>query len=94
MFAMITTDEYKELINAQQEGEVFMMQLAEATTELRTYKANLEGLLEFITKGENPKYDGEYKDYQLEYVSEIADYINKHFVKDGKLNVKGNDNND
>lgn len=92
MFAMITTDEYKELINAQQEGEVFMMQLAEATTELRTYKANLEGLLEFITKGENPKYDGEYKDYQLEYVSEIADYINKHFVKDGKLNVKGNDN--
>ena len=41
MFAMITTDEYKELINAQQEGEVFMMQLAEATTELRTYKANL-----------------------------------------------------
>lgn len=94
MFAMITTDEYKELINAQQEGEVFMMQLAEATTELRTYKANLEGLLEFITKGENPKYDGEYKDYQLEYVSEIADYINKHFVKDGKLNIKGNDNND
>lgn len=94
MLAMITTEEYKELINAQQEGEVFMMQLAEATTELRTYKANLEGLLEFITKGENPKYDGEYKDYQLEYVSEIADYINKNFVKDGKLNVKGNDNND
>ena len=94
MFAMITTDEYKKLINAQQEGEVFMMQLAEATTELRTYKANLEGLLEFITKGENPKCDGEYKDYQLEYVSEIANYINKNFVKDGKLNVKGNDNND
>ena len=94
MLAMITTEEYKELINAQQEGEVFMMQLAEATTELRTYKANLEGLLEFITKGENPKYDGEYKDYQLEYVSEIADYINKHFVKDGKLNVKGNTDND
>lgn len=92
MFAMITTDEYKELINAQQEGEVFMMQLAEATTELRTYKANLEGLLNFITKGENPKYDGEYKDYQLEYSSEITDYINKNFVKDGRLNVKGNDN--
>lgn len=92
MFAMITTDEYKELINAQQEGEVFMMQLAEATTELRTYKANLEGLLNFITKGENPKYDGAYKDYQIEYSSEITDYINKNFVKDGILNIKGNDN--
>lgn len=92
MFAMITTDEYKELINAQQEGEVFMMQLAEATTELRTYKEKLEGLLNCITNGENPKWDEQYRSYEIVDNLVLTDYINKHFVKDGKLNVKGNDN--
>lgn len=92
MFAVITTDEYKSLLNAQQEGEIFMMQLAEATTELRTYKENLEGLLNCITSGQEPRWDKEYKSYDLADNTTIANYINKNFVKDGKLNVKGNDN--
>lgn len=94
MYAIITTEEYKNLINAQQEGEVFMMQLAEATTELRTYKANLEGLLNCITTGLEPRWDEEYKSYDLVDNTKLADYINEHFVTDGKLNIKGNDNND
>jgi hypothetical protein len=89
---MITTDEYKELINAQQEGEVFMMQLAEATTELRTYKANLEGLLNCITNGENPKWDEQYRSYELADTLVVTDYINKNFLKDGILTVRSNDN--
>ena len=94
MYALITTDEYKNLLNAQQEGEVFMMQLAEATTELRTYKENLEGLLNFLTSGQNPRWDEEYKSYDLIDNSKIADYINQNFLKDGKLNIKGNTDND
>ncbi len=94
MYALITTDEYKSLLNAQQEGEVFMMQLAEATTELRTYKENLEGLLNFLTSGQNPRWDEEYKSYDLIDNSKIADYINQNFLKDGKLNIKGNTDND
>lgn len=94
MYAIITTEEYKKLLNAQQEGEIFMMQLAEATTELRTYKEKLEGLLNCITNGENPKWDEQYRSYELADNLVVTDYINKNFVKDGKLNVKGNDNND
>ena len=94
MFAVITTEEYKSLLNAQQEGEIFMMQLAEATSELRIYKENLEGLLNFLTSGQNPRWDEEYKSYDLIDNSKIADYINQNFLKDGKLNIKGNDNND
>lgn len=94
MYAIITTDEYKNLLNAQQEGEVFMMQLAEATTELRTYKENLEGLLNFLTSGQSPRWDEEYKSYDLIDNSKIADYINQNFLKDGKLNIKGNTDND
>ena len=94
MFAVITTEEYKSLLNAQQEGEIFMMQLAEATSELRTYRENLEGLLNFLTSGQNPRWDEEYKSYDLIDNSKIADYINQNFLKDGKLNIKGNTDND
>ena len=94
MYAIITTDEYKNLLNAQQEGEIFMMQLAEASTELREYKERLEGLLNCITDGKNPHWDGAYNSYELADNSTIANYINQNFLKDGKLNIKGNDNND
>lgn len=94
MYAIITTDEYKELIKAQQDGENYADAFHECLEELKQTQLKLEGLLNCITSGKNPKWDGAYNSYELADNSTIADYINKNFVKDGTLTVKGNDNND
>lgn len=92
MFAMITTDEYKELINAQQEGEVYKEQLAEASTEVRELTEKLVGLLNCITSGENPKWNKTYRSYDMADENTIANYINDNFVEDGILTIRSNDN--
>jgi hypothetical protein len=101
MLAMITTEEYKELILKEQECEQMKLdfiELAEEEKELKEKlgktQEKLEGLLNCITSGQEPRWEEEYRSYDLADNLVISDYINKNFVKDGKLNVKGNDNND
>jgi hypothetical protein len=94
MFAVITTDEYKELISAKEEGEQYMMAYTDAVQELKAVRESLDNLLLLITKGEKKSrwQDGNFEDYDLESKDEIAEYINKNFMKDGRLTVKENNN--
>ena len=94
MFAMITTDEYKELLSAKQEGEVYMMEFTKAVTELKEVREQLDNLLLTITKGAKASQwqDGDFEGYDLADKGELAKYINKNFMKDGRLTVKENNN--
>ena len=101
MFSMIPTEEYKELITSDLEHEFLRADHHQAVEEIKELKAKLgetqeklEGLLNFLTSGQNPRWDEEYKSYDLIDNSKIADYINQNFLKDGKLNIKGNTDND
>lgn len=96
---MIPSEEYKDLIIADLEFELLRGEHRQAVEEIKELKAKLgetqeklEGLLNCITSGQEPRWDKEYKSYDLADNTKLADYINKNFVKDGKLNVKGNDN--
>jgi phage pi2 protein 07 len=92
--AFITTEEYKELIEAQCDGKNYADAFHEVSIELKDTRMKLDGLLLFITKGEKTSEwkNGEFEGYDLESKDEIAKYINKHFMKNGRLTVKENDN--
>ena len=94
MFAVITTDEYKELLSAKQEGEVYMMEFTNAVNELKETREKLENLLLCITKGANRSQwgDGNFEYFDLAEKEEIARHINDVFVKNGILDVKENNN--
>lgn len=94
MFAMITTDEYKELLEAQYDGKNYADAFHEVSIELKEVRLQLDGLLLFITKGAKKSQwmDGDFEGYDLADKDELAKYINKHFMKDGRLTVKENDN--
>ena len=93
---MITTEEYKELVLAQQE-------LVEVTCDLKfeykkrlTAEENLKELLLILT-GNKIKIewaDGKIKGYEIKD-SETADFLNENYIKDGILQfekVKENNN--
>ena len=103
MFAMIPAEEYKNLIISDLEHELLRADHHQAVEEIKELKEKLgktqEKLIELlncITQGiKSPKWeDGKYEGFDLADNKTIADYINKNFVKDGILTVKGNDNND
>jgi hypothetical protein len=91
---MITNDEYKELILAQQRVEECEVALHQIAEELDLEKRWLSSLLLVITKGvkKSQWQDGKFEGFDLADNKEIAEYINAHFVRDGKLIVKEYDN--
>jgi hypothetical protein len=82
------------LLSAKQEGEVYMMEFTKAVTELKEVRGQLDNLLLFITKGAKASQwmDGDFEGYDLADKDELAKYINKNFMKDGRLTVKENNN--
>jgi hypothetical protein len=94
MYAVITTEEYKELLSAKQDGEVYMMQFTQAVSELKETKSQLDNLLLCITKGAKRSQwqDGKFEGFDLARDFEIANYINENFMRDSRLTVKEKNN--
>jgi hypothetical protein len=94
MYAVITTDEYKELLSAKQEGEVYMMEFTKAVTELKEVREQLDNLLLTITKGATHSQwgDGRFEYFDLADKEVLALHINDVFMKNGRLTVKENNN--
>jgi hypothetical protein len=94
MYAVITTEEYRELIEAEQMSKEFRKDFIDAVAEMKAVRGQLDNLLLFITKGAKKSQwqDGDFEGYDLENKDELAKYINKNFMKDGRLTVKENNN--
>ena len=94
MYAVITTEEYKELLSAKQDGEVYMMEFTKAVTELKETREKLDNLLLCITKGAtNSQWqDGKFEYFDLAEKEEIAKHVNENFMKKSGLDVKENNN--
>ena len=92
MYAVITTEEYKELLSAKQEGEVYMMEFTKAVTELKEVREKLDNLLLTITKGETHSkwQEGMFEYFDLVEKEVLAGYINENFMKNGRLTIKEN----
>lgn len=93
-FTMITNDEYKELIVAQCDSKNYEDAFHEVSIELKETREKLDALLLYITKGAtHSKWeDGKFESFDLARDFELADYINKYFMKNGRLTVKENNN--
>ena len=89
MFAIITTEEYKELVQTQQENAELLDAVKCAGIELEQVKADLKELLLMLTKGNEAT---EYNDaiYSFEIVTNdvIAKYISENYFKKGKVIFK------
>lgn len=94
MYAIITTEEYKKLLSAEQEGEVYMMEYTKAVTELKDVKEQFFNLLLCITKGAKASQwqDGKFEGFDLADKDAIAGYINRNFMENGRLTIKENNN--
>lgn len=90
MFAMITTEEYKGLIEAGKEAEIYKKVYQENKAELQEIKTEINSLLLMLTNNEREASCGN-KEFQLFEIADcdaIASYINENFVEDGKLKLK------
>ena len=94
MYAVITTDEYKSLLSAEQEGNEYMIAYTDAVMELKEVRDQLDNLLICITKGAKASQwqDGKFEGFDLAEKNDIAKYINENFMKNGRLTVKENNN--
>ena len=90
MFTIITTEEYRGLIEAEREAEIFKKAYQENKAELQELKAEINSLLLMLTNNDRePRYSK--KDFQIYEIADcdvIALYINEFFVEDGKLKLK------
>ena len=91
MIAMITTEEYQELIMAKKRGENDRIVRKKAEEELRNVKAELNCLLRVLTDGKEVIQwnDGKFECYDLADRQVITNYINENYIKNGKLMLKG-----
>ena len=87
MFAMITTDEYRQLINDQNALERVLQDLELAESKRAETEAELKDLLLMITKGTTSVNWGDKKFawHDLAQSEEIVEYINNNYVVDGRL---------
>lgn len=94
MYAVITTEEYKELIEAEQMSKEFREDFIQCADELKDVRGQLDKLLLCITNGEKVSrwQDGKFEGFDLADKEEIAKYINTHFVYNGRLTIKENNN--
>ena len=103
MFTMITTEEYKELLLAQQdkaelEDTVCNLQKEQKATEekLKKVEDELKELLLLLVEGEKRVHwtEGKYETFDLVGREEIVAYINEHYVWNGELQFKKVKEND
>lgn len=96
MFAIITTDEYKELLIAKETETQNIEDLKMLIERVSELKGNLTEILQLLTKGgKEPEIGVTYESWDILHTNEIAKYINEHYVADGKLQfekVKENKN--
>lgn len=90
MIAMISTDEYKELIEAQKKAEIYQKAYHQSKTELQRVKEEINSLLLTITnRAVVPAYsNNDFRLYEIADADVLAKYINDNFVENGKLNLK------
>ena len=82
---MITTEEYKELILAQQDKNALLDEVADA--QLRYTSESLKELLLLLTDG---KEASEWRDKKLQWFDiakqeKIAEYLNTNYIRNGVL---------
>lgn len=83
---IISTDEYKELLQAQHDCETHLIDLNIAQIELENAKEDLKDLLLMLTKGiEKTAYSDGIHSFEIEMDDKIAKYLNENYIEDGKV---------
>ena len=93
MFAVITSDEYKELLQAQKDAELYRELFKRAEKELNIRNNEMNELLLLLTKGQKRSEwsDGCFNNFDLADLHTIAKYINEKHLENGILKLKEND---
>ena len=94
MYAIITTEEYKDLLQAQKDAELYRKCYADAKLRLSAITNEFNELLLLITNGKTKAEwsDGLFQYFDLAHTDVIAKHINEKYVEDGILVLKENDN--
>lgn len=91
MFAMITTEEYKELVLAKETTEKLADELRYADAKLREAQSNLKEILLMLTGGHTvPKYGDVFESFDIIDDAEIAKYISAYYMDKGILKFTKN----
>ena len=87
MFAMITTEEYKELLLAKQYSEALEEDNNILADRVIEAEECLRELLLMLTKGHTSVNwsDKKFAWHDLARSEEVAEYLNKNYVIDGRL---------
>ena len=90
MYAVITTEEYKELLEEKQNAKQYRVEVLETLQKLIEVKKNFEELLLMIVRNrtEAEWTDHQYKWHDLADRDEVVEYINKNYVSKGFLQFK------
>lgn len=95
MFAMITTEEYKKLIIAEQDLAQAVDTITICNKEKQEAEDSLKELLLMLTKGEKKvQWEDGIKWFDIAPAEKIAEYLNKHYFKDGILTFTKENNNE
>ena len=91
--AVISTEEYKELLEAQKDMEIYKECYRRAEQELKIRNAELNELLLLLTKGQKKSEwsNGLFNNFDLADGNIIAEYINEKYLENGMLKLKEND---
>jgi hypothetical protein len=94
MFAMITTEEYKELIQAQKDAEFYRKCYTDTNIRLKAITNEFNDLLLMVTNGKKKVEwtDNLFNYFDLASGRAIAEYINEKYNEGGMLILKENDN--
>lgn len=94
MMAIITTEEYKELLQAQQDAEYYKNQYEIKKDKLQSLTDEFNNMLLMLTNGKKKVEwsDNLFNYFDLASGRAIAEYINEKYVEDGMLILKENDN--
>lgn len=86
MFAMITTEEYQELILAKEERDRLLEELTHSDRCLTATHNEVKDLLLMLTNGHTvPKYGETFECYDIVDDVEIAKFINENYVTKGLM---------
>ena len=95
MFAMITTEEYEKLVIAKKELELLTESVKQLNTIRQEAEDNLKELLLMLTKGEKKvQWEDGIKWFDIAPAEKVAEYLNKHYIKDGILTFTKENNNE
>lgn len=91
MLAMITTEEYKELVLAKDERDKLVEELAYADQKLLAAQDDLKELLLMLTDGHTVSKFGEaFESYDIVSDSVIAKFISENYMTKGLLKFTKN----